>query len=177
MWRIVSRASGVVALAGVLGGCGLFQTISDDTRSTARNIFYKQVKTLHLDLSGRSGMNNDLRDMSGLSVPTLVRIYQLRERNALDKASYEELLVDSQGVLGADLLEHRSLMLMPGEGVQFNQPMHQDARYVAVIALFRHPEAQANTWRQVLERQDLDPDRARTLELGDNHLTLRPLTE
>lgn len=177
MWRTVSRTSGVVALTAVLGGCGLVQSISDETRSTAHTLFYKQVKTLHLDLRGRAAMNNDLQEMSGLSVPTLVRVYQLRERKSLDKASYEELLVDSQGTLGADLLEHRSLMLMPGQGVQFNQPMHQDARYVAVIALFRHPEAEANTWRQVLDRQDLDPDRARTLELGDNHLTLRPLAE
>jgi type VI secretion system protein VasD len=41
--------------------------------------------------------------------------------------------------------------------------------------LFRHPDVQRNTWRLTLNRDDLDPDRARVIELGDNQLTLRAL--
>lgn len=32
-----------------------------------------------------------------------------------------------------------------------------------------------NTWRLTLARDDLDPDRARVIELGNNRLTLQPL--
>ncbi|MER2300088.1 MAG: type VI secretion system lipoprotein TssJ, partial [Pseudomonas sp.] len=34
-----------------------------------------------------------------------------------------------------------------------------------------------DTWRLVLDRDDLDPDQARVIELGDNRLTLRPRAE
>ncbi|MFJ4376039.1 type VI secretion system lipoprotein TssJ [Pseudomonas japonica] len=177
MWRTVSRIPAMLALATLLGGCGLVQSVSDGTRDTARAVFYKQVKTLHLDISGRSALNTDLEDMNALSVPTLVRVYQLRGRKALDKAEYDELLNDGDAVLGSEVLEQRALMVSPEQGARLSQALHQDARYVAVVALFRYPEKHANTWRLVLERDDLDPDAPRTLELGDNHLSLRPLAE
>jgi len=52
-------------------------------------------------------------------------------------------------------------------------PLDKDARFVTVVALFRNPDVQMNTWRLTLNRDDLDPDRARVIELGDNQLTLR----
>jgi type VI secretion system protein VasD len=54
-------------------------------------------------------------------------------------------------------------------------PLDKDARFVTVVALFRNPDVQMNTWRLTLNRDDLDPDRARVIELGDNQLTLRAL--
>jgi type VI secretion system protein VasD len=46
-----------------------------------------------------------------------------------------------------------------------------------VVALFRTPDTQMNTWRLTLTRDDLDPDRARVIELGKNRLTLQSLAE
>lgn len=175
MWHTVFKASGVMTLAAALGGCGLFQSVADSTASTAKAVFYKQVKVLRLDFSGRSAVNTDFQDMNALSVPTMVRIYQLKDRKTLDKANYEDLLQDSEALLGTALLEQRTAVVTPEQGVQLNMLMNPDARYVAVVALFRHPEAQAKTWRLLLERDDLDPDDPRVIELGDNHLTLRPL--
>ena len=48
---------------------------------------------------------------------------------------------------------------------------------VAVVGLFRHPDLDNNTWKQVLKREDLDPDKPRILEAGNNHLTLQPLKD
>jgi type VI secretion system protein VasD len=45
------------------------------------------------------------------------------------------------------------------------------------VALFRSPDAQLDTWRLMLTRDDLDPDRARLIEMRDNQLTLRPLAK
>lgn len=36
---------------GLLAGCGLTQTVMDGTVSITKSIFYKKIKTLHLDLS------------------------------------------------------------------------------------------------------------------------------
>lgn len=167
----------LAALVSLLGGCGLTQTVADFTTSTARAIFYKQVKTLHLDFTGRAALNTDTADMSAISVPTLVRVYQLRDAKALEKASYDGVLSDDVHLLNAELLDKQTVVVKPGEGAQLNVPLHKDAHFVAVVALFREPDMQSNTWRLMLTRDELDPDRARVIELGDNQLTLRPLAE
>ncbi|MCP1507106.1 type VI secretion system protein VasD [Pseudomonas marginalis] len=160
-----------------LGGCGLAQTVADGTASTAKAIFYKQVKTLHLDFSARTALNTDATDMRALSVPTLVRVYQLRDNKAMALATYEGLLDDDERLLASALLDKRSLVVKPEEGAQLNVPMHKDAQFVTLVALFRDPDTRQNTWRLTLARDDLEPDRARVIELGDNRLTLRPLAK
>lgn len=158
-----------------LGGCGVTQTVTDASTSTARAIFYKQVTTLHLDFSGRAAINTDATDMNALSVPTLVRVYQLRDGKAVEKASYDNFLSHDDRVLSADLLDKRAVVVKPGEGAQLSVPLDKDTRFVSVVALFRLPDNQMNTWRVTLAREELDPDLARVIELGDNRLTLRPL--
>lgn len=177
MSRTVCNSLMLAALVSVLGGCGLTQTVADATTSTARGIFYKQVKILHLDLSGRVAMNTDTADMSAMSVPTLVRVYQLRDAKVLERASYDSVLSDDERLLSTDLLDKQGVVVKPGEGAQLNVPLDKDAHFVAVVALFREPDTQRNTWRLLLTRDDLDPDRARVIELGDNQLTLRPLAQ
>ncbi len=177
MSRIVFNALTPFALAAVLGGCGLAQSVTDATTSTTDAIFYKQVKTLHLDLSARTAMNIEATDMNALSVPTLVRVYQLRDSKLVQKATYDNVLSDGDNVLGADLLDERSLVVKPGEGVQLNVPLHKDTQFVAAVALFREPDNRTDNWRLMLTRDDLDPDQPRVIELGDNRLTLRPLAK
>lgn len=173
----VFNALRVVAFGALLTGCGLTQSVSDSTSATARSIFYKQVKTLHLDLSARTAMNTDGADMNDLSVPTLVRVYQLRDSKALDKAGYDELLNHDDRLLGDALLDHKALVVKPGEGALLGMPLDKDAQVVAVVALLREPDNQQKTWRLILTRDDLDPDRARVIHLGDSRLTLQPLAE
>lgn len=173
MSRTVSSLIIVAALSASLTGCGLTQRVADGTASTARAIFHKQVKTLHLDLEGRVAVNADTLDMNGLSVPTLVRVYQLRGNKAVEKATYDELLNQGDSVLGADLLAQRAVVVKPGEGALLSVPMDPDARFVAVAALFRAPDAEVRSWRLVLGLDDLDPDQPRVIELRDSQLTLR----
>lgn len=177
MWRTVFKCVTASTLVAVLSGCGLAQKVADGTSSTAQAIFYKQVKTLHLDLNGRSAINTDVGEMSGLSVPVLVRVYQLKDSRALENASYDDLLSQGERVLRDDLLDERVVVIKPGEAAQLSTPLQGDARYVAVVALFRSPDIIENTWRVVLHREDLEPDQARLLELGDNRLTLRQRAE
>ncbi|WP_300633386.1 type VI secretion system lipoprotein TssJ [Pseudomonas sp.] len=160
-----------------LGGCGLTQTVADGTASTAKAIFYKQVRTLHLDFSARTALNTDATDMRALSVPTLVRVYQLRDNKAAEQATYDGLLGDDEQLLASALLDKRTLVVKPEEGAQLNVPMDKDAQFVTVVALFRSPDTQIDSWRLTLTRADLDPDRARVIELGDNRLTLRALSK
>lgn len=175
MSRTVGNSLMLVMLAAVLAGCGVTQSVTDATTSAVSSIFYRQVKTLHLDFTARSAINTDATDMNAMSVPTQVRVYQLSDRKAVEQATYDSLLGGDEGVLGSGLLDTRALVIKPGEGAQLNVPLDMDARYVSVVALFRDPDTQANTWRLTLTRDDLDPERARIIELGDNRLTLRAL--
>ncbi|AMB85452.1 type VI secretion protein [Pseudomonas agarici] len=177
MSRTVFNLLKVSVLGALLGGCGLTQTVTDATTSTAKAIFYTQVKTLHLDFTGRAAVNNDVTDMSGLSVPTVVRVYQMRDNKVVAKATYDSVLSDADNLLRADLLDQQAMVVKPGEGANLDVPLNKNARFVTVVALFRTPDTQMNTWRLTLTRDDLDPDRARVIELGNNRLTLQPLAE
>lgn len=177
MSRTVFKLLMWVATALPLAGCGLAQTVADGAASTTKAIFYKQVKTLHLDFSARTALNTQATDMSALSVPTLIRVYQLRDNKTVELATYEGLLGDDDQLLASALLDKRSVVVKPQEGAQLNVPMDKDAQFVTVVALFRNPDTRLNTWRLTLARDDLDPDRARVIELGDSRLTLRPLAK
>lgn len=177
MWHTVSKCLTAPMIIAVLGGCGLAQKVADGTTSTAQAIFYKQVKTLHLDFSGRSAMNTDVTEMSGLSVAVLVRVYQLKSSKAVEAAAYDDLVTRGERVLGDDLLDEHVVLIKPGEAAQLSTALQGEARYVAVVALFRNPDVIEDTWRVVLHRDDLEPDQARMLDLADNRLTLRPRAE
>ncbi len=177
MSRTVFKPLTLAALGLVLGGCGLTQTVTEATSATAKAIFYTQVTTLRLDFTGRPALNTDASDSNALAIPTLVRVYQLRDGKAVQAATYERLLNDSNSVLQADLLDERAVVVMPGEGAQLTMAMDKAAQYVAVVALFRHPDQQQATWRLMLTRDQLDPERPLLIELGDNTLSSRPLTE
>lgn len=176
MSPIVSRFALLSLLTSFASGCGLYQSTSDTSRAVMHSLFYKQITTLHLDFSGRASLNTDQRDMTGLSVPTLVRVYQLRDAKLISRATYDSVLFDS-GALSGDLLDERMLVVKPEEGAQLSVPMDKAAQAVAVVALFRQPDQAQNTWRLVLTRDDLHPDRARVIELADNQLNLRPLPQ
>ena len=160
------QATAVALSALLLAGCGLTQSVADGTASVTKSIFYKQIKTLHLDFSAREALNTDANDMSALSVPTLVRVYQLRDSKAFEQLDYQSLL-----------LSEREVVVKPGTGASLNMPMEKEAKFVAVVGLFRMPDMQKNSWRLVIDREDLLPDDPRIIELRNNALSLKPVKD
>lgn len=169
----VTRALTLTACS-LLAGCGLTQAVSDSTVSLTKAIFIKQIKVLHLDFAPRAAANSN-----GEQTPlaTMVRVYQLRDRKAVDAASYATLLRNADAALKDDLLASRSLLVMPDGSVTLDMPMQEGTKFVAVVALFNRPDLQDNRWRLVLSRDELDPDKARIVELGNGRLGLVPLKE
>ncbi|MEB6222562.1 type VI secretion system lipoprotein TssJ [Pantoea anthophila] len=160
-----------------LAGCGVTQGISDGTKSAFNAVFYKKIKVLHLDFTAREALNTDSRESNSLSEPVIIRVWQLRDRKIFDKTVYQQLLKEGETILKADLLASRDVVLKPGGDADLNMPMEADAQFVAVAGLFRHPDRVNNSWKLVIEREDLDPDKPRILEAGNNHLTLQPLRD
>lgn len=164
-------------LALNLTGCGLTQSVSEGTKSALTSVFYKKIKVLHLDFTAREALNTDARENNSLSESVVVRVYQLRDDKVFNKTVYQQLLKEGETVLGADLLASRDLVVKPGGDALLNMPMEEDAKYVAVVGLFRHPDMVKNTWKLTIEREELDPDKARVVEAGNNYLTLLPLKD
>ncbi|KJV44873.1 type VI secretion protein [Pantoea sp. BL1] len=156
-------------LALSVSGCGLTQKVSEGTVSVTKSIFYKQIRTLHLDFRAREGAN---RNAQGAALSTVVRIWQLKDSHAFDASDYPSLFTADSQVLKADLLAQKDIRIRPGESVSIDMPMDDKAEFVAVAGLFLSPDSQDNKWRLLLTRDDLDPDSARVIELGDGTLTL-----
>lgn len=173
MFAMCFNPSLVLVLGMLLSGCGLAQRVADGSGALAESVFHKQVKTLRLDFSARAAANTDRADMSGLSLPTLVRVYQLKGRQAFDQADYPALLTEGSLRLQGELLDEHQVVIKPGAAAQLNVPLAQDATQVAVLALFHRPDAPGARWRLVLERDALQEERPRLIELGDNVLTLQ----
>ncbi|MGE4802441.1 type VI secretion system lipoprotein TssJ [Yersinia hibernica] len=166
-WRLL-----LLTLSVPLVGCGLTQTVKDGTVNLTKSIFYKQIKTLHLDFSPRAAINAD-GEQTPLS--TMVRVYQLKERKNVDSADYQTLLRNADTALKDDILASRSVLVMPQGNVTLDMPMDENTQFVAIVGLFNRPDMKENTWRLVLSRDELDPDKPRTIELGSNGFTLVPL--
>lgn len=164
-------------LAFSLTGCGLTQSVTDGTKSAYNSVFYKKIKVLHLDFTAREALNTDARENNSLSESVVVRVYQLKDRKTFDKTVYQQLLKEGETVLKADLLSSRDVVVKPGGDASLDMPMEADAQFVAVVGLFRHPDMENNTWKLVIQREELDPDKPRILEAGNNHLTLQPVKD
>ncbi len=174
MTRVTRWRALTLIACGLLAGCGLTQTVTDGTVSMTKSIFYKKIKTLQLDFAPRSAINTD-----GAQAPlaTMVRVYQLKDRKSVDAADYQMLLRNADTVLKDDVAASKELLVMPDGSMSLNMPMDENAKFVAVVGLFNRPDLKDNRWRLVLTRDDLDPDKPRTIELGDGWLSLVPLKE
>ncbi len=146
--------------------------MTDSTVAVAKSVFYKQVKTLHLDIRTREAVNSNAR---GEALATVVRIYQLKDRKTFDSTDYPSLFAGDSQAIKDDLLEEKDVSLRPGGAVLVDMPLDENAQYVAVAGMFISPDQVKNSWRVVLSRDDLEPSKPRIIEAGDNRLILKPL--
>lgn len=170
----LQRGASLMLLCTLLTACGLTQSVSDGTASVTKAIFYKKINVLHLDFEPRAAVN---ADEGQAPLATMVQVYQLKDRQKVDAADYQKLLRDADNTLKEDIVASKSLLVMPKGSVTLNMPMDENAKFVAVVGLFNRPDLRNNTWRLVLSRDDLDPDKPRTIELGNGWLTLVPVKE
>jgi type VI secretion system protein VasD len=152
------------------------QSVTDGTKSAFNAVFYKKIKVLHLDFTAREALNTDSRESNSLSEPVVVRVYQLKDRKTFDKTVYQQLLKDGETILKADLLASRDVVVKPGGDANLIcqwKPMRSLWRWwgCSVIRIWSTTPGSRSS------REELDPDKPRILEAGNNHLTLQPLKD
>lgn len=125
----------IVLATALVVGCS-----SDPTRGV--QMAFVSTKNLNLDEAGGS-------------LPVMVRVYQLRQKDGFEQASFDSLWKSDKELLGSDLVERKDLTLSPNTEmlVDIDVDLRGGTRYLAIMALYRKPEG--NAWRTVIFADDV----------------------
>jgi type VI secretion system protein VasD len=149
-----------------LSACGAWQAVSDTTAGAYLAVFHQQVKVLNIDLTARASLNPD---EANRACSVAVRVYQLKDRQNFDSASYDELLKHDKTTLAQDLQDTLGVVVNPGGAASLSQPLQPETRYVAIVAFYRDA-TNDRSWRRVIPKKSLSPDQPLKFELIDREL-------
>jgi type VI secretion system protein VasD len=159
----------IAVLAAVISaGCGVAQTVGDSTVNAAKWIFTTQVKTMNVDLKGRSSLNADAQ---GQSLSTVVRFYQLKDAQTFGQLTYAQLQSDDLNLLKTDILATKDVVLRPEASASVAEPMNPDAQVVGVVAFFRAP-VQDRVWKLAIPKKQWKKTDPVKIEVNGNELVL-----
>ena len=102
-------------------------------------------KNIHISMESSKFLN---LDDSGAPLPVIVRVYQLKNKENMEKADFLSLWKSDKDILGEDLLDRSEVTLLPESTIELNVESGKDAGYLAVMVLFRKP--QGGSWRQII---------------------------
>jgi type VI secretion system protein VasD len=170
VWRRTTQTAISMILTGMtimLAGCGAWQSAKDTTVDATSAVFIAKVKQMNLVLASRDALNQDER---GVSLPVVLRIYQLKDSKAFETATYAQLLAGTGDALKPDILARAEVTLGPAATVKLSEPMSDDAQYVGVVAFFRN-KANAE-WQLVIPKAQWKKTDPVQLIVTDNRLEL-----
>jgi type VI secretion system protein VasD len=92
----------------------------------------------------------------GQPLALAVRLYKLRQKDAFEEAPYAAFLDPQQERerLGADLVDVREIMLVPGQRYEVTEKVAREAGHVGIVALFHNPAA--GHWRTTVSSADAE---------------------
>lgn len=134
-----------VPLFALIAGCSLIP---------GRDSGPQAPSPIRLSVSAAPRLNPD---ENGASLPTAVRVHQLRSAAKAEGVELSALLQDAKAVLGEDLLAVEEVFLEPGSSAEKTMAREKDAQAVLVVAVFRRPAG--SSWRDVVQ---LPPPKKKT---------------
>ena len=104
----------------------------------------KPPRTVSIRLHAGQRLNTDPQ---GRPLALVARIYKLRQKTTFEQAPYDSFLdaEKEKQVLGADLMEVKEVLLVPGQRYEVQEKVSKEAYFIGVVALFRAPAPQR--WR------------------------------
>ena len=84
-------------------------------------------------------------DLRGRPSPVVSRLYELKSLALFQTADFLSLFDRDKDFLGNDLVAKEELVLQPGEARQFTRELHNETRFVALIAAYR--DIERSRWR------------------------------
>jgi type VI secretion system protein VasD len=93
-------------------------------------------------------------DANGRPLALVARVYKLRNATAFLQAPYDAFkdAASEKQVLGNDIVEVRELVMTPGKKYEVIETVPNEATHIAVVALFRAPDAQR--WKFVFDSKE-----------------------
>jgi type VI secretion system protein VasD len=88
-------------------------------------------------------------DTEGQALPTILRLYQLKNLSALQSASFDDLLERPAEILGEAVLQTDELTIYPGQIIVRRFEREEKADFMVGIAIVRNPVGTA--WRTIQE--------------------------
>jgi type VI secretion system protein VasD len=148
----------VIALAGCAGG-----GIGSITGAALESVGIRKpaavpdaqqpARSIAIKLHAGSKLNVDAH---GQPLALIARIYKLRQRAAFEQAPYDTFLSPQKEkeAFGADLLEAKEVVLVPGQRYEVSEKVSREAAFVGIVALFHSPAPQH--WRLAFAAADLE---------------------
>lgn len=154
-----SSPLGLLLAACLLGGCGSGGIAGKALEATGLRKplevpdAQKPPRTVALRLHASPKLNLDKR---GQPIALAVRLYKLRQKDAFEQAPYATFLNPQleRDNLGADLVEVREIMLVPGQRYEVTVKVSREAGHLAVVALFQRPAE--GRWRTAVPAADAE---------------------
>ncbi len=116
-----------------------------ETRAETRAEAPAAARSLRLNIRAERNLNTD--KLQG-SASLALRVYVLRDRQAFERASFDNLYDADEATLGTALLHREALHLRPGETRELVLGLDPGSRFIAVFAAYR--ELERSQWRTVL---------------------------
>lgn len=85
----------------------------------------------------------------GVAAPVRVRLFELKNSAAFNRADYFALAERAQATLGPDLLDQDEVQILPGEQRSLERPLSPTTRYLGLVVGYRAIDQAL--WRTVLE--------------------------
>jgi type VI secretion system protein VasD len=113
----------------------------------------KPPRNVAITLHAGANLNTDA---GGHPLALVTKIYKLRQSAAFQQAPYDGFLSPQREkeMLGADLLEVKEVLLVPGQRYEVFEKVSREAYYIGVVALFRAPAPQR--WRLAFAAADAE---------------------
>lgn len=147
----------IIGMATGLSGCASnAASIATSVVLTAMGVKKDQgpppPKNIVIQVDTANNLNADSQDR-GLS--TVMRIYKLKDSASFKLASSDRLLdaESAKTALGADLLESREELLIPGQHYRFKEKVDSQNGYLGIAIFFRKPHPQR--WKLIVANNDL----------------------
>jgi len=139
--RSLLRAACVVALTGAavpVASCAGPQKVPSSACELTQKV------GLIIKSSPRLNEDDEAR-----SLPTIIRIYQLKSPNSLENAQFEDIWKKDKETLGEDLLQKDEVVMYPDRITKKEFTRDPKANVVAAVVIVRHPSG--ISWRTEFE--------------------------
>jgi len=97
---------------------------------------------VRLNLAASANLNSNKYNEP---LPVMIRVYQLSAVNAFRNASFDQLWLADELILGTDLVDKQVFSVKPNAQLNYELVQVDGAKYIAMFVMFRN--AEKNTWR------------------------------